>query len=589
MAVLALASGGGYSTASEVQSLSVQPARIVLNGADDCQQIILSMTLANGRQLDLTADARYEVDDPTVARVTAGGRVIPLGDGATTITARHGDHQVRLTCTVANTRINSPINFPNQVVPIFTKLGCNSGGCHGKASGQNGFRLSLLGFEPELDFLSLVKEARGRRVFPAAPEKSLLLLKATAQLPHGGGKKLEKDSDEYRLVRRWIAAGMPYGKPEDPTVTRISVFPERRILARQNRQQMAVSAHYSDGRVEDITRRAQFESNDTEIATVDPEGLVQTHAASGESAIMVRYQGHVTTFRATVPLDGPTPNYSFPARTLVDQYTHQKFQLLNLVPSELCTDEEFIRRVSLDICGTLPTPAEVRAFLADPDPDKRDRLVDDLLERPEYSYLFANKWADILRVKRRGQPQRAHGTFAFHDWIRQAIAADKPYDRFVREIVAASGDELSHPPTIWYRELQTFEQFVDDTAQVFLGLRLACAQCHHHPYEKWSQDDYWGLAAFYGRVGRKQVNLPGGFQNQPYQVTRIFVRPNGNVPNKRTNQPAKIKALDAPPGSRRWRRSAPAARRLDGGRRQPLLCAGGGQPVLGPFPGPRHR
>src|SRR5262249_34012806 len=255
---------------------------------------------------------------------------------------------------------------------------------------------------------------------------------------------------------------------------------------------------------------------------------------SGEAAVMVRYQEHVGTFRATVPLGAKVPAYNFSAQTLVDQHTLKKWQDLGLAPSELCSDEQFIRRLSLDLTATLPTPARVQAFAADKDPKKREKLVDALLESEEYNYYFANKWADILRVKRRGQPDRARGTFAFHDWIRSSIARDKPYDEFARGILGASGDEVSNPPTVWYKELQNPEQFVDDTAQVFLGLRLACAQCHHHPYEKWSQDDYWGIAAFFGRVARKNVQVPGE-QPQPGGGRMVvFTRSRGNVTNKRT-------------------------------------------------------
>jgi len=261
---------------------------------------------------------------------------------------------------------------------------------------------------------------------------------------------------------------------------------------------------------------------------------------------MVRYQSHVAVFRATVPLGGKTPDYKFPQQTVVDRYTQQKWRKLGLVPSELCSDEQFIRRVYLDLTGSLPTPKQVAAFLADKDTKKRDKLVDSLLETSEYAYFFANKWADVLRVKRRGQPDRAKGTFAFHDWIRLALVKDKPYDEFAREILSATGDENSSPPTVWYKELQQPEQFVDDTAQVFLGLRLACAQCHHHPYEKWSQDDYWGLAAFFGRVDRKQYQVPGELNQQAQQLV-IKTRSTGNVTNKRTGQPAIMKPLDGEP------------------------------------------
>jgi hypothetical protein len=532
---------------AEVQTLEAKPAQITLKGVDDAQQLLLTARLGSGLLVDLTHDAKYEVADDKIVRVSSSGRVIPIANGTTTVTLRYGDKSVKVNVKTESCDINLPINFSNQIVPIFTKLGCNSGGCHGKASGQNGFKLSLLGFEPDVDFTSLVKEARGRRLFPAAPEHSLLLTKAAGQVAHGGGKRMDVGSDEYRLIRRWIAAGMPMGQSSDPTVTRISVYPDHRVMTRNSKQQFAVYAHYSDGSIEDITRRAQYESNDQEIAVVNEGGLVRTLALSGEAAVMIRYQEHVSTFRATVPLGAKIPAYTFPISTLVDRHTHRKWQELGLVPSELSSDSEFIRRLYLDLCGTLPTPKQVSEFLADKEPKKRDKLVDQLLDSPEYSYYFANKWADILRVKRRGQQERAKGTFAFHSWIRRAVARDVPYDEFARDILGATGDEMTSPPTVWYKELNQPQEFVDDAAQVFLGLRLACAQCHHHPYEKWSQDDYWGLAAFFGRVGRKQIPVLGSNQGGQNNRLAIFTQSRGTVTNKKTNRPAEMKPLDGKP------------------------------------------
>jgi hypothetical protein len=546
-------SSSSLPSPAAVKALSVFPAEVRLQGEQATCQVVVTAELNDGRQVDVTPAIQWQVGDARLVRVS-NGRLMALADGQTEVVARYGDKTASLRVSVTHTQEPLPINFPNQIVPIFTKFGCNAGGCHGKSTGQNGFKLSLLGFEPEIDYNAIVKEARGRRVFPAAPDNSLLLLKATGQMPHGGGKRLEKDSEEYRLIRRWIIAGMPWGRPSDPVVVRVSVFPEKRILAQQSSQQLVALAHYSDGTVEDVTFRAQYESNDTEVASVDGQGMVRTYSAAGDAAIMVRYQGHVTVFRVVVPLPGTVPSWSFEPKTLVDVHTAQKWRELNLVPSPLCTDEEFIRRATLQICGTLPTPAEVQAFLADTDPNKRDKLVDQLLERPEYGYFFANKWADILRVKRRGDPSRTFGTFAFHDWLRQAIQQDLPYDQFARAIIAATGDEQSHPPVVWYKEIEQPSQFVDDLAQVFLGLRLACAQCHHHPFEKWSQDDYWGLAAFFGRVRRKELVLPGQETNgQQRTIYAVAVRRDGSVANKRTGQPAQIKPLDGevmnvPPG-----------------------------------------
>jgi hypothetical protein len=286
------------------------------------------------------------------------------------------------------------------------------------------------------------------------------------------------------------------------------------------------------------------------LAAVDLTGLVRSLDMSGEAAIMARYQSNVATFRATIPLGEKIPAYQFADQTIVDRFTQKKWQQLGIVPSELCSDEVFVRRVYHDITGTLPTPKQVRAFLADNDANKRDKLIDRLVDSPEYSYLFANRWADVLRVKR-GNVQnqvRAFGTFAFHSWIRESIAADKPYDQFAREILAAIGDESKAPPTVWYRDLQKPEQFVDDACQLFLGVRVACAQCHHHPYEKWSQDDYWGMAAFFGQIGRKPApNLGALVQNPALARQIIYNKGNGPVINKRTGKTAIMKALDGEP------------------------------------------
>ncbi len=534
---------------NEIKALVAFPARLSLRGSDDAKQVLITAELNAGRMQDLTGDVKYEVADPRIARVTSTGRVLPKGNGSTQITAHYGERKASFAIAVESVDENLPINFGNQIVPIFTKLGCNSGGCHGKLSGQNGFRLSLLGFEPDLDYTTLVKESRGRRLFLAAPEQSLLLRKASGQLSHGGGKRMEPDSDEYKLIRRWIASGLPYGNESDPVVTKLEVVPPARVLSRQNKQQFIVYAHYSDGSMEDVTRRAQYDTNDPEVAIVEPTGLVRSLNLSGEAAIMARYLGQVNSIRVTVPLGVKIPDYRFEAKSVVDQATQKKWQLLGIVPSELCTDEQFIRRVSIDITGTLPTPAEVEAFLGDPSADRRDKLVDRLLAKPEYAYFFANKWADILRVKRGNQqPGRAYGTFAFHDWLVDAIAADRPYDQFVREILSAVGDEACCPPTVWYKDLQTADQFVDNASQVFLGTRMQCAQCHHHPYEKWSQDDYWGLAAFFGRLAVKNVPIAGrSNQNQQNQKRVLSVKATGSVTNKKSGKSAVMKPLDGEP------------------------------------------
>ncbi|HAN96530.1 MAG TPA: S-layer protein [Planctomycetaceae bacterium] len=473
-----------------------------LAGKDAGGQLVATTRFDSGQERDRTREASYASEPAGIVSIDSTGYVRPIAEGTAVITASADGHAASITVAVSGIINDPPVNFPNQIVPIFTKHGCNGGGCHGKSGGQNGFRLSLLGFEPTEDFEYLVKEGRGRRIFPAAPDMSLLLTKATGEVPHGGGARIEKDSPSYAVLRRWIAQGMPYGSADAPTVVGIEVHPRDRVLGRDAQQQLFVLARYSDGSTEDVTRMTTFESNDGEMASVDVRGLVTTAKLTGSVAIMCRYQGHVDVFRATVPLglqvdDLPTE------RTLVDTHVFAKLRSLGLPASQIADDSTFLRRVTIDIAGRLPTVDETVAFLSDASPDKRDRLVDRLLDSADYAEYFANKWAAILRNKRDGEEDKV-ATFAFHDWIRESFRENKPYDRFVREIIASSGEVGVNPPVAWYREVRDLSAQVEDTAQLFLGLRIQCARCHHHPFEAWSQQDYYGFAAFYSQVGRKR-------------------------------------------------------------------------------------
>ncbi len=507
LVLFGFASAWGAEAISFVpQTLHVIPPKFELRGRDAIQQLSVdAMSVGGGPSArDWTAKATFESADPNIAVVDADGLVHPRGDGSTTILVKSGATETRVPVTVKGYVDSQPINFANQVVPIFTKFGCNGGGCHGKSGGQNGFRLGLLGFDPKLDYETIVMEARGRRVFPAAPDQSLLLLKATAKSPHGGGKRLDADSHEYQVIRRWISTGMPVGKASDPVVARIEIHPPQRVMTRGSQQQVVVTAHYTDGSTEDVTRWTHYQSNDTDVATVDEAGRVGTREVAGQAAVMARYQSQVAVFRATVPLGIPIPKYpDFPTENVIDAAALDHWKSLGIVPSEPCNDAEFIRRASLDIIGALPTVAELKRFVEDRDPAKRAKLVDQLLDRPEYASYFAIKWADLLRNHRNGQPKAEHATYSFHDWIRENLARNIPYDRFVRNVIAASGNTETSPAVLWSRSLRTPDAFVDDTAQVFLGMRLQCAKCHHHPMEKWSQHDYYGFAAFFARVGRK--------------------------------------------------------------------------------------
>jgi hypothetical protein len=517
---------------------STGAATLTLRGKDARQQVLVTAAFENKAERDFTRRVQYAVAPEGIVKVDASGAVSALADGSATITVTSDGVAVSLPVKVEKSGVFEPINFPNQIVPMFTKMGCNSGGCHGKASGQNGFKLSLLGFEPTEDYEHLVKEARGRRMFPASPENSLLLLKGTGTTPHGGGKRLEKDSDDYRLFVRWIAEGMPYGKDTDPKITSVEVLPKTRTMTLNGEQQLVVLARYSDGSVQDVTRSALYEPNDKSMAKADEDGRVTLFDQPGDVGVMVRYQAKVAVFRATAPLGATVGNLPKPTN-FIDELVFAKLKTIGMPPSPLCDDATFIRRVSLDIAGRMPNLDETRRFIADADPAKRDKLIDSLLGSAEYADFFANKWSALLRNKRT-KPADARGNFAFHDWIRDAMLANKPYDQFVREIVAASGEIEENPPVAWYRQVKEPQQQLEDTAQLFLGMRLQCAQCHHHPYEKWSQQDYYSFSAFFSQVGRKPTAVK---ENE-----MIFhKRGAATAVNKKTKQNVKPAGLGATP------------------------------------------
>ncbi len=493
-------------------AFDIQPDQ-TLAGLDARLQLLVSATDETGGVADVTHSVVYAAQPAGVVEVASDGWVTPIADGDATIVAEHENGLTTSTIVhVSHTGNESAISFPGRVVPIFTKLGCNGGGCHGKAAGQNGFRLSLLGFEPREDYEHLVRESRGRRLTPASPDQSLLLRKAVNASPHGGGQRMKHDSHEYRMVRRWIQQGMPFGDDSEPVVESIEILPDQRRLTVGATQQLAVVAHYSDGSTEDVTRAVLYESNDPQMADVSETGRVTLGDLVGDVAVMARYQGQVTVFRAIVPLQSnakPTQErVAVEPRNVVDRLVFAKLDSLGVPRSSECDDATFLRRVTLDIAGRIPTLDEVKQFEADDAEQRRDLAIDRLLESIDYAEYFASKWNTILR-NRQADGATQFANFAFHAWIQDALEANKPYDEFVREIVAASGTVASHPPVVWYKQISDINQRMEDAAQLFLGQRLQCARCHHHPYEKWSQTDYAEMAAFFSTIAKKNEPDPG--------------------------------------------------------------------------------
>jgi hypothetical protein len=479
-----------------VVAIVADPPALHLAGPGAAHSLLIHGRTADGRLIDLTRDAHYRAANPAVARVDGRGVVRGVGDGETSLTVEAAGRSVTAGVSVRETGRPRDFHFETDVEPILGRFGCNASGCHGKAEGQNGFKLSVFAFDPAADYAALVKESRGRRVFAAAPEESLLLRKASGRAAHGGGTRIPVGSEAYAVVRGWVAAGAPYGRGNEPTLEGIRVEPAERALAARGRQQLRVVARFSDGHEADVTARARFQSNNEGLAAVDADGLVTAGDAPGEAAVMASYLGAVGLFRALVPRDGPLPDGPQPpAFNFIDPLVDRKLAKLRIRPSPVCDDAEFLRRVSLDVIGTLPTPAESRRFLADRRPDRRARLVDELLERPEYADYWALKWADLLRVDRAALGHRR--AYTYYHWVRESFAANKPLDRFAREWLTAEGPLSEVGPANFYLGVTKPGEQAGTFAQVFLGVRIACAQCHHHPYDRWTQTDYAGMTAFF--------------------------------------------------------------------------------------------
>ena len=428
-----------------------------------------------------------------------------------------------------------PALFELDVLPILTKAGCNSGACHGKARGQNGFALSLLGFDADSDYDAIVKNARGRRLFPGAVDHSLLLRKAAGAEPHGGGLRLDRDGAEYATVRAWITDGMQRAQDRDPRLVKISLAPNEHVLPAGAREQLVVTAHYSDSSTRHVTRLTNFASNEAAIVAVDAQGLVAAGSLPGEASIMARYMGNIATWNTAIPLPtsvDATIYAQLPRYNLIDSHVWDKLQQLNITPSVAADESTFLRRAHLDIIGRLPSVEESRRYLADTEHDKRSRLVDALLARPEYADYWANKWADLLRPN----PYRVgiKATLSLDSWLRDAFRQNWPYDRFVRELVTAQGSTWRNGAVTVFRDRRSPDEITTLISQLFLGTRLECAKCHHHPFEVWGQDDFYSLAAFFSRVGYKGAGLSPPISGGEEIV---FTAETGSVAHPLTGQP----------------------------------------------------
>jgi hypothetical protein len=409
---------------------------------------------------------------------------------------------------VANAQTDATVDFENDLQPIFTRFGCTSGPCHGKARGQGGFQLSLLGFDHDFDYNAITKDVRGRRIFAAAPMRSLLLRKPTGQVPHGGGIRLKADSPEYQAILKWINEGMPRRVDTAPRLVGVAVDPELVTLQNGATVPLKAVASYEDGTTRDVTRLAAFQSNESPIADVDEHGLVTAGTITGDAAVMTRFMGQIAVCDVTIPRQEEVPQevYSeLPRNNFIDDLVWQKLQRLNITPSGLCDDTTYLRRVTTDIAGRIPTPEEVTAFIQQTSPNKRIEVVDSLLQEPEFADHWANKWMDLLRPN----PYRVgiKTVLSYDRWIRERFHQRMPWDQLVRELVTAKGGTWTNGAVTLFRDRRTPDEVTTLISQLFVGVRLDCARCHHHPFEKWGQDDFYSFAAYFAKLGRKGSGL----------------------------------------------------------------------------------
>jgi hypothetical protein len=513
--------------------LNVQPAAITLTGARAFQQLVVTGRYPDGSVRDLTPFCELSCEGDA-ADIDSSGFVQAKKNGACAVQVRAGSQSVRVPVEVKGCEVVRPVAFRHEVIAALNVGGCNQGACHGTPSGKNGFKLSLRGFDPAADYLQLTRDVLGRRTDRLHPEASLILQKALGQVPHEGGQRFLPQSVPARVLRGWLAEGLRNDPVDLPALRSIEILPGGRLqLSPARWQQLSVLGHTSDGSVRDVTRLTVFSSSDPAVAEVTSSGLVEFKQA-GEVAILCRYLMELQTIRLTYlePRKGfvwPNP----PENNYVDRHVFAKLKMLSLTPSELCTDAEFIRRANLDLCGTLPTPEQVRVFLASKDPNKRTALIDDLLDRPEYADFWTLKWSDVLRSSRK--TLQVKGTHVFREWLRDHLVRNTPFDVLTRELLTASGSTFRNPPAGYYRIGRDPQNLAETTAQLFLGVRMQCARCHNHPFERWSQDDYYSMAAFFARVGRKpDAEEPGAPPQQGGEI--IFDQRAGEVSQPRSGQ-----------------------------------------------------
>ncbi len=508
VALLLAAAVGVAQTPAKV---AVYPPDVNLETARDRQSFVVQATYPDGLTRDVTAEAQISVANPTVVKIDKFA-CLPLADGQTELAVSFAGQTVKVPVKVANATADRPISFKLDVMPVFMRAGCNQGGCHGAARGKDGFRLSLFGFDPDGDHYRLTRELNGRRVNLAMPHDSLLLEKAAGKVPHTGGKKISDGDEYYAAILRWLEADCPQDPPTVATPTGIEVYPPGAVLdGKDSKQRLVVRAKYSDGTDRDVTPLTLFMTNNETSAKIAPDGDGSVTAGErGEAFVMARFATYTigvpfVTLPKGLQFTWPNP----PANNYIDELVYAKLKKLRVEPSGLCDDSTFIRRLYLDVTGQLPTADEYARFMISNLPNKRDLLVDELLERKEFSELWVLKWAELLQIRTDNNSNVSpKAMLQYYGWLQEKIAKNTPTNEWVKELLGANGGTFKNPPTNYYQLERDVIKVTENVAQVFMGMRVQCAQCHNHPFDRWTMDDYYGFAAFFTQIGRKGTDDP---------------------------------------------------------------------------------
>ena len=496
-------------TAFAAQRFEVFPAEVNLKFLRDRQSLVCRFTEGNGVHRNVTREARFTFADAKVAKVVDGS-VLPLGDGATSLKVEFAGQSVQVPVKVEAAGEDMAVSFRNDVMPVFMRNGCNSGGCHGASRGKDGFRLSLFGYDPEGDYFRLTREVIGRRINLALPESSMVITKCVGEAPHTGGKLFTKESESARSILRWLEAGAPNDKADVAQPISVEILPKQLLLeAPEQKFRLTVRARYSDGTDRDVTAMCLFLSSNDGAAKIDKEGEITT-GQRGEAFVMARY--HTFTVGTQVIVVPKGLQYTRPTVeewNYVDGFVNAKLDKMRMLPSGICDDATFLRRVCIDIAGTLPTPEEVKIFTASKEPGKRAAKIEELLQRKEFVDIWALKWSELLQVRTDNNNQGGYkSVLGYYNWIRERLEKNVPVNEIARELLVADGSNFENPAATYYQLETDPLKLAEDTAQAFFGTRIQCAQCHNHPFDRWTMADYRGFVAFFTQVGRKNGEDP---------------------------------------------------------------------------------